>query len=33
VTYISCRTSFREPLHFIVISVMGVIPLYLWGFA
>ena len=27
-----CPTLFREPLHFIVIAVMSVIPLYLWGF-
>jgi hypothetical protein len=26
------RTLFREPLQFIVIAVMSVIPLYLWGF-
>jgi hypothetical protein len=26
------RTPFREPLQFIVIAVMSVIPLYLWGF-
>jgi hypothetical protein len=28
----SVATPFREPLQFIVIAVMSVIPLYLWGF-